>query len=159
MGGTKRSSLNAARHPYCRDNFRGTPEIRETFARIDAQANERTLLNRTDMPYKEKEIERIYFDIGQACEEISNLLPENQHVTASSLRFWEEKVPELRSARRLHSHNRYYHKDQIPEWARFISIVYTHWFTLTGAIHFFKSGYDYRNINNKTNSYNESQSN
>jgi len=52
-----------------------------------------------DMPYKEKEIEKKYYTIGEIADELE--------INTSAIRFWEEELAKLNPSRRRNGNRRY----------------------------------------------------
>lgn len=76
------------------------------------------------MPYKEPNIEKLYYSIS----EVSELF----HVKPSLIRFWEEEFPLLKPKRTTHG-NRLYTKDDIEQIQLIYHLVKEKGMTLKGA--------------------------
>lgn len=76
------------------------------------------------MPYKEKEIEKLYYSIS----EVANML----NVNKSLLRFWESEFPSLRP-KKASKGNRLYTKQDIEYIKKIKTLVKDKGFTIDGA--------------------------
>jgi DNA-binding transcriptional MerR regulator len=76
------------------------------------------------MPYKEKEIEKVYFTIGEVAEEFN--------VATSLIRFWESEFDVL-SPKKNKKGNRQFTKSDIQKLRLIYHLVKERGFTLQGA--------------------------
>jgi DNA-binding transcriptional MerR regulator len=76
------------------------------------------------MPYKEKEIEKVYFTIGEVAEEFN--------VATSLIRFWESEFSIL-SPKKNKKGNRQFTKTDIQKLRLIYNLVKERGFTLQGA--------------------------
>ncbi len=82
------------------------------------------------MPYKEKEIEKKYFTIGEVAEELG--------VATSLIRFWEGEF-DIIKPKKNRKGNRQFTKDDIQNVKLIYYLVKEKGFTLQGARDFIKS--------------------
>lgn len=76
------------------------------------------------MPYKEREIERLFYNIG----DVASIL----NVSTSLLRFWEKEFPMLKP-RKTQKGNRQYSAEEIELLKKIYMLVRVNGFTLDGA--------------------------
>lgn len=76
------------------------------------------------MPYKEKEIEKVYFTIGEVAEEFN--------VATSLIRFWETEF-DILSPKKNKKGNRQFTKSDIQKLKLIYNLVKERGFTLQGA--------------------------
>ncbi len=76
------------------------------------------------MPYKEKEIEKVYFTIGEVAEEFN--------VATSLIRFWESEF-DILSPKKNKKGNRQFTKTDIEKLRLIYHLVKERGFTLQGA--------------------------
>jgi len=76
------------------------------------------------MPYKEKEIEKVYFTIGEVAEEFN--------VATSLIRFWETEF-DILSPKKNKKGNRQFTKTDIKKLRLIYNLVKERGFTLQGA--------------------------
>lgn len=76
------------------------------------------------MPYKEKEIEKIYFPIGEVAEMFN--------VNTSLIRFWEKEFDIIRPKKNKKG-NRLFTKEDIENFKKIFVLVKQQGFTLEGA--------------------------
>lgn len=76
------------------------------------------------MPYKEKEIEKVYFSIGEVAEEFN--------VATSLIRFWESEF-DILSPKKNKKGNRQFTKNDIQKLKLIYHLVKERGFTLHGA--------------------------
>jgi len=76
------------------------------------------------MPYKEKEIEKVYFTIGEVADKFS--------VATSLIRFWESEF-DILSPKKNKKGNRQYTKSDIKKLQLIFHLVKERGFTLQGA--------------------------
>jgi len=76
------------------------------------------------MPYKEKEIEKVYFTIGEVAEEFN--------VATSLIRFWESEF-DLLNPKKNKKGNRQFTKSDIQKLRLIYHLVKERGFTLQGA--------------------------
>ena len=76
------------------------------------------------MPYKEKEIEKVYFTIGEVAEEFN--------VATSLIRFWESEF-DILSPKKNKKGNRQFTKNDIQRLRLIYHLVKERGFTLQGA--------------------------
>lgn len=85
------------------------------------------------MPYKEKEIEKKYFTIGEVAEELG--------VATSLIRFWESEF-DIIKPRKNRKGNRQFTKTDITNVKLIYHLVKGKGYTLQGARDFIKNGVD-----------------
>lgn len=83
------------------------------------------------MPYKEKEIEKKYFTIGEVAEELG--------VATSLIRFWESEFSNIKPKKNRKG-NRQFTKDDIENVKLIYHLVKEKGYTLQGARDFIKNG-------------------
>lgn len=76
------------------------------------------------MPYKEREIERLFYSIG----DVATIL----NVSTSLIRFWEKEFPMLKP-RKTQKGNRQYSAEEIELLKKIYTLVRVNGFTLDGA--------------------------
>ncbi len=76
------------------------------------------------MPYKEKEIEKVYYPIGEVAEMFQ--------VNASLIRFWEKEFDIIRPKKNKKG-NRLFTKEDIENFKKIFILVKQEGFTLEGA--------------------------
>lgn len=89
------------------------------------------------MPYKEKEIEKKYFTIGEVADELK--------VATSLIRFWESEF-DIIKPKKNRKGNRQFTKEDIKNVKLIYHLVKEKGYTLQGARDFIKSGVDEANI-------------
>ena len=89
------------------------------------------------MPYKEKEIEKKYFTIGEVAEELN--------VATSLIRFWESEF-DIIKPKKNRKGNRQFTKEDIKNVKLIYHLVKEKGYTLQGARDFIKTGVDEANI-------------
>ena len=89
------------------------------------------------MPYKEKEIEKKYFTIGEVADQLN--------VSTSLIRFWEGEF-DIIKPKKNRKGNRQFTKDDIKNVKLIYHLVKEKGYTLQGARDFIKSGVDEANI-------------
>ena len=85
------------------------------------------------MPYKEKEIEKKYFTIGEVAEELN--------VATSLIRFWESEF-DIIKPKKNRKGNRQFTKEDIKNVKLIYHLVKEKGYTLQGARDFIKNGVD-----------------
>ncbi len=85
------------------------------------------------MPYKEKEIEKKYFTIGEVAEELG--------VATSLIRFWESEFSIIKPKKNRKG-NRQFTKEDIQNVKLIYHLVKEKGYTLQGARDFIKNGVD-----------------
>ena len=85
------------------------------------------------MPYKEKEIEKKYYTIGEVADELG--------VATSLIRFWESEFDIIRPKKNRKG-NRQFTKNDIKHVKLIYHLVKEKGYTLQGARDFIKNGYD-----------------
>ena len=89
------------------------------------------------MPYKEKEIEKKYFTIGEVADELN--------VATSLIRFWESEF-DIIKPKKNRKGNRQFTKEDIKNVKLIYHLVKEKGYTLQGARDFINSGVDEANI-------------
>lgn len=89
------------------------------------------------MPYKEKEIEKKYFTIGEVADELN--------VATSLIRFWESEF-DIIKPKKNRKGNRQFTQEDIKNVKLIYHLVKEKGYTLQGARDFIKSGVDEANI-------------
>ena len=89
------------------------------------------------MPYKEKEIEKKYFTIGEVADELN--------VATSLIRFWESEF-DIIKPKKNRKGNRQFTKEDIKNVKLIYHLVKEKGYTLQGARDFIKTGVDEANI-------------
>jgi DNA-binding transcriptional MerR regulator len=85
------------------------------------------------MPYKEKEIEKKYFTIGEVADELN--------VATSLIRFWESEF-DIIKPKKNRKGNRQFTKEDIKNVKLIYHLVKEKGYTLQGARDFIKNGVD-----------------
>lgn len=78
--------------------------------------------------YKEKQVKKIYWTIGEVAKSLN--------IATSAIRFYESILPELKPGR--HNGKRRYVESDIKRLTRFVKLMQSEWYTIPGAIHFWK---------------------
>lgn len=91
------------------------------------------------MPYKEKEIEKMYFTISEVAKQFN--------VAASLIRFWETEF-EILKPRKTTKGNRLYSKKDIENFRLIYHLVKEKGYTLDGAKKKLKEGVENKTDNN-----------
>jgi DNA-binding transcriptional MerR regulator len=94
------------------------------FARCSDNISEQIRLSLIFMAYKEKEIEKLYYSIGEVAEQFN--------VAPSLIRFWESEF-ELISPKKNRKGNRQFTKEDIDNVRTIYHLVKEKGFTLQGA--------------------------
>lgn len=78
------------------------------------------------MPYKDKDVEKMYWSIGEVAEELK--------VSTSLLRFWEQEVGIIQP-RKNRKGDRFYTRKELDTWKLLYHLVKEQGYTLKGARH------------------------